>query len=331
MFKGFMSKKIYEFIVDEESAGERLDLYLGGQIPKLSRSRIQKAIKSGEVLVDRSEVTNVSYRVGDNERVLLEFTPPEPMKAFPEDIPLNIVYEDKFLVVLDKPPALVVHPAPGHRSGTLVNALLYHCDDLSGIGGVLRPGIVHRLDKDTSGLLVVAKNDEVHLSLSRQLLERTVSRVYHAIILGQMPTLEGVIDRPIGRSRRNRKKMTVVKSGGRDAVSYYNVMDTFPPFQYIKIKLGTGRTHQIRVHFSHFGRPILGDPDYGGRKLRKGGFSDEEKKIVQKALSIIDRQALHAAELSFYHPIAGREMSFNAVLPDDFESVLSVIRGSNEI
>ncbi|MCD6379716.1 RluA family pseudouridine synthase [bacterium] len=322
-----MGNKIYEFVVDEESVGDRIDLYLGGQIPELSRSRIQKAIKSGEVLIDGGEVKKAAYRVSDNERISLKFTPPEPMKALPEDIPLSIVYEDKFLIVLDKPPGLVVHPAPGHWSGTLVNALLYHCDDLSGIGGILRPGIVHRLDKNTSGLIVVAKNDEVHLSLSRQLMERTVSRVYHTIIWGEMPVRDGVIDQPIGRSRRNRKKMAVVKSGGRNAVTNYNVMDTFPPFQYIKVKLGTGRTHQIRVHLSHFGRPVLGDPDYGGRKLHRGGLSDEERKIAKKALSVIDRQALHAVELSFYHPIVEKEMSFKTVLPDDFESVLSVIKG----
>jgi 23S rRNA pseudouridine1911/1915/1917 synthase len=158
-------------------------------------------------------------------------------------------------------------------------------------------------------------------------MERTVSRVYHAIIWGEMPDRDGVIDQPIGRSRRNRKKMAVVKSGGRNAVTNYNVMDTFPPFQYIRVKLGTGITHQIRVHLSHFGRPVLGDPDYGGRKLRRGELSDEERKIAKKALSVIDRQALHAAELSFYHPIAGKEMSFKTVLPNDFESVLSVIRG----
>lgn len=326
-----MSKKIYEFTVDEKSSDERLDQYLGKQIEELSRSRLKKAIKSGEVLVGGSEVRKAAYRVSGGEKIFLEFTPPSPMEAFPEDIPLSIVYEDKDLLVLDKPAGLVVHPAPGHRSGTLVNALLYHCDDLSGIGGVLRPGIVHRLDKDTSGLLVVAKNDEIHLSLSRQLMERTVSRVYHAIVWGRMPRGEGVIDFPIGRSRRNRKKMAVVKSGGRDAVTSYNVMDTYQPFQYIEVKLGTGRTHQIRVHFSYYGRPILGDPDYGGRKLRKWELPGRERKIAQKALSVIDRQALHAAELSFYHPIAGRKMNFKTDLPDDFESVLSVIREDDEI
>lgn len=326
-----MNKRIFEFVVDEESSGDRLDLFLNRQIPEISRSRIQKAVKSGDVLVNGEEEKKPAYRLEGNEKISLGFTPPEPMEALPENIPLNIVYEDEFLVVVDKPAGLVVHPAPGHWSGTLVNALLYHCNDLSGIGGVLRPGIVHRLDKNTSGLIVVAKSDKVHMSLSQQLMDRTVSRVYQAIIWGAMPDQNGVIDGEIGRSRRNRKKMAVVRSGGRKAVTNYNVMDTFPPFQYIRLKLGTGRTHQIRVHLSHFGRPILGDPDYGGRKLRHRSLSDKERKIAKKALSMINRQALHAAELSFYHPGECKEMSFKTVLPDDFESVLSVMRGSNEI
>jgi 23S rRNA pseudouridine1911/1915/1917 synthase len=248
------------------------------------------------------------------------------MEALPEDIPLDIVYEDADLVVVNKPAGMVVHPAPGHGSGTLVNALLHHCSDLSGIGGVLRPGIVHRLDKDTSGLLVAAKNDRAHLSLSEQLMERKVNRIYHAVVWGEMPAAEGIIEAPLGRSPRDRKKIAVLESGGREAVTYYYVMDTFPPFQYIRVKLGTGRTHQIRVHLQHAGRPVLGDPDYGGRKIRRGELDSSERTVADKAMSLIGRQALHAAELSFIHPAEEREVSFEAPPPEDFGSVLSLLR-----
>lgn len=316
----------FEFVVDEESDGDRVDLFLSEQLPGISRSRIQKAIRAGEVFVDGDIAGKPSVSVRENQSVQLKFTPPEPMKAVPEDIPLDIVYEDGDLVVVNKSHGMVVHPAPGHASGTLVNALLHHCRDLSGIGGVLRPGIVHRLDKDTSGLLVVAKNDRTHVSLSAQLMERKVKRVYHAIIWGEMRSKEGVIEAPVGRSPRDRKKITVLESGGREAVTYYYVMDTIPPFQYIRVKLGTGRTHQIRVHLQYVGRPVLGDPDYGGRKLRKGEMDAVQRRTAEKALSLIDRQALHAAELSFIHPAEGREISFSAPLPEDFESVLSLLR-----
>ncbi len=322
-----VKERKYRFVVDEEDAGERLDVYLSEHIPELSRSRIQKAIKAGEVLVDGEGEVKPASPARENQEILLKFFPPRPMKAVPQDIPLDIIYEDGNMVVVNKPAGLVVHPAPGHRSGTLVNALLYHCRDLSGIGGDLRPGIVHRLDKDTSGLLVVAKGDQTHLALSAQMMQRQVERIYLAITWGEMPSREGVMEEPVGRSPRNRKKMAVLTSGGRDAVTYYYVLDTFPPFQYTKVKLGTGRTHQIRVHFSHAGRPVLGDHDYGGRRIRKGTLSPEERAIAQGALSLIDRQALHAAELSFFHPGRGEKMRFKASPPDDFQSVLALVGG----
>ena len=250
------------------------------------------------------------------------------MEVLPEDIPLEIVYEDEGLLVVNKAAGMVVHPAPGNEAGTMVNALLAHCRDLSGIGGFLRPGIVHRLDAQTTGLLAVAKSDEVHIALSRQLMERSVTRIYLAVVWGRMPADEGEIDAPISRSRSDRKKMAVVREGGREAVTYYSVLDTFSPLQYIRLKLGTGRTHQIRVHLTYSGHPVLGDPVYGGRKVRKGNLPKEEADRAAKALSLIDRQALHAGELSFFHPLLEKEMTFEAPLPDDFRAVLEVCRGN---
>ncbi len=320
-------RKVYTFIVDEEESGERLDSWLAGHIPELSRSRIQKALKDGEVLIGGLPVSKPSRKVRGGESVELRFSPPKPVELVPEDIPLDIIYEDEGLLVVNKAAGMVVHPAPGNETGTMVNALLAHCGDLSGIGGYLRPGIVHRLDAQTTGLLVVAKSDEVHIALSRQLMERAVTRIYRAIVWGTMPEDQGEIDAPIGRSKSDRKKMAVVRTGGRDAVTYYSVVDTFPPLQYIRLKLGTGRTHQIRVHLNHIGHPVLGDPEYGGRKFRKGNLPKEEVDRGAKALSLIERQALHAGELSFFHPLLEKEMTFEASLPEDFQVVLETCTG----
>jgi len=322
-------RKKYEFIVDEEDAGERIDRYLSDRIPGFSRTRIQKAINAGDVRVDGEPAPKPAMSLKEEQRISVDISPPTPIRAVPEKIDIDIVYEDEDLLVVNKKAGLVVHPAPGNTSGTLVNALLYHCGDLSGIGGEIRPGIVHRLDKDTSGLLVVAKNDRAHIGLSDQLMKRKVRREYRTIIWGQMKEREGSISAPIGRSPSNRKKMTVLESGGREAMTYYNIIDTFAPFQYIKVRLGTGRTHQIRVHFSYAGRFVLGDPEYGGRKIRKGNLSADEIRLAEKALSVIERQALHAAQLAFVHPVRNREMVFSAPLPEDFREVLAIIGGKD--
>jgi 23S rRNA pseudouridine1911/1915/1917 synthase len=314
------------FLVDEDDSGSRLDAYLSAQLPELSRSRVQKSIKAGEVLVDGAPAAKPSRKVGEGERIAIAFRPPEPVEIAPEKIPLDIVYEDEHLLVVDKRAGMVVHPAPGHETGTLVNALLAHCGNLSGIGGYLRPGIVHRLDADTSGLLVVAKGDEAHIALARDLMERRVSRVYEAIVWGSLPEASGVIDLPIGRSPADRKKMAVVENGGKEARTAYSVIDTLGPFQYIRLKLETGRTHQIRVHLSRVGHPVLGDPVYGGRRTSWGGFSGDAARIAKKALAMIDRQALHAKELSFTHPAMGVVVSFSAPLPADMAAVLEFLR-----
>ncbi|MCK4539424.1 MAG: RluA family pseudouridine synthase [Candidatus Krumholzibacteria bacterium] len=320
--------KIFRFIVDEEESGERIDSFLSGRIPELSRSRIQKAVKAGEVLCCGKPVGKVSSRVAGDDTIELKFTPPVPLSILPEDIPLDIVYEDSSLLVVNKQAGMVAHPAPGNETGTLVNALLHHCSDLSGIGGVIRPGIVHRLDRLTSGLLVVAKDDITHISLSRQLQERKVKRIYFAFVWGGMPAEEGEIDLPIGRSSSDRKKMAVIHRGGRQANTNYYVLDTFGPLQYIKIKLGTGRTHQIRVHLAHVGHPVIGDPVYGGNKIRKGSLGKFDLDKSRQVLSMIERQALHAGELSFFHPKKEELMSFEAPLPPDMESMLSFCRRS---
>ncbi len=320
-------KRVQSFLVDEDDGGERLDSFLSGQMPALSRSRLQKAIRAGEVTVEGVAVLKPSQKVRQQERVEVAFSPPRPLEIVPEKIPLDIVYEDEHLLVVNKAPGMVVHPAPGHETGTLVHALLGHCTNLSGIGGVLRPGIVHRLDAGTSGLLVVAKSDEIHIALSRQLMERSMHRIYIALVWGEMPEHSGVIDMPIGRSPRDRKKMTVIE-GGREALTTYSVVDTYSPFQYIKLKLGTGRTHQIRVHLSRVGHPVLGDPLYGGRTLRRGMLTGPRAAIARKALSMIDRQALHAEELSFVHPGTGAFMTFTAPPPDDLRAVLDFLRAA---
>jgi 23S rRNA pseudouridine1911/1915/1917 synthase len=319
-------RKSFSFLVDEDDAGERLDSFLSAQIPELSRSRIQKAIRAGDVSADGAPALKSAQKVRQGERIALSFSPPRPLDIVPEDIPLDILYEDEHLLVVNKPAGMVVHPAPGHETGTLVHALMAHCANLSGIGGVLRPGIVHRLDAGTSGLLVVAKDDETHIALSRALMERSVTRIYCALVWGEMPQATGVIDMPIGRSPADRKKMAVVAEGGREARTTYYVIDTFGPFQYIRLKLGTGRTHQIRVHLSRVGHPVLGDPVYGGRSGRRGGLGGKAAATADKALSMIDRQALHAEELSFVHPARGETMTFKAPVPDDFGAVLDFLR-----
>ena len=317
----------YVFLVDEEDGGERIDAYLSEQIPELSRSRIQKSIRSGELTVGGSPVTKPSRRVHEGDRLELVFSPPKPLDLEPEEIPLDILYEDDGLVVLDKPAGMVVHPSPGHDRGTLVHALLAHCRNLSGIGGVMRPGIVHRLDAGTSGLLMVAKSDEVHIALGRMLMERRIERIYYAVVWGEVEGETGTIDLPVGRSPRDRKKMAVLQEGGKEAFTTYYLLDTLGPFQYIRLKLGTGRTHQIRVHLSHTGNPVLGDPIYGGRRVRKGSLTKGEIELAARLLTLIDRQALHAGELSFEHPLTGVPMRFEAPPPLDMQSVLDVLRG----
>ncbi len=291
-----------------QNGADRLDKYLAENMP-LSRSRIKNAILSGEVSVN-GKIAKPGDKLKPGDAVTVRLEEPREASAVPEDIPIDIVYEDAYIAVINKPQGMVVHPAPGNFTGTMVGALLFRVKDLSGIGGEMRPGIVHRLDKDTSGLLVVAKNDEAHASLSKQIAERSAKRIYAAIVHGNIREDELTIDKPIGRSRRDRKKMAVDERG-RHAVTHVKVLERFGEFTYIEASLETGRTHQIRVHMASIGRPVAGDKVYGpGKpKLHENG------------------QLLHAKELRLRHPATGEEMVFKAQLPGYFEKALRMLRG----
>ncbi len=301
----------------ELEAGVRVDRYLADTL-NLSRTRIQHLLDEGMILVDGRRPRK-SEQVEAGQRIEVEVPPPEPLSEEPEDIPLDIVYEDNALLVVDKPAGLVVHPAPGHPGGTLVNALLHHVDDLSGIGGRLRPGIVHRLDRDTSGLLVVAKGDEAHQRLSEALKARNVRRIYKALVWGHLPEDEMRVDAPIGRDPRNRKRMAVV-DGGRRAATRFRVRDRWPAAELLEVALESGRTHQIRVHLLHLGHPIVGDPVYGVGWER--GMSGPARGWAMELARRVPRQFLHAAVLAFDHPSTGEPMRFEVPLPPDLAHVV---------
>ncbi len=303
--------------VTDEQAGKRADVLLSEALG-ITRSAAERLIESENVNIDGKSVTK-SLKVSVGQSFEVEIPDPEPSEAVPEDIPLDIIYEDDDLIVINKPKGTVVHPAPGNTSGTLVNALLYHCgNSLSGVGGVIRPGIVHRIDKDTSGLLVVAKNDETHLALSEQLKTHTISRVYYAIAVGNFGSETGTVNAPIGRHPTDRKKMAVIKSGknAKEAITHYTVLEHFSGFTYIKCRLETGRTHQIRVHMSYIGHPLMGDTVYGGGKTKF--------EVCNKAL--ISGQCLHAGELEFIHPRLHALMHFEAPFPPYFAELLEKLR-----
>lgn len=306
---------VFQFAVPPESEGQRLDLFVVQSIQtvELSRSRVHGLIKAGHVLVNGAE-RKAGYIVHLHDVITVRIPPPKPVGLTPEKVFFEILYEDDDVLVLSKPPATVVHPACGHDQGTLVHGLLQHCDDLSGISGELRPGIVHRLDKDTSGVMVVAKSDAVHSSLIRQFKGRSVKKIYHAIVVGGLSSLEGRVDFPIGRHPVNRKKMAVREHDGREAVTHWRVLEEFNgQFTYLEIRLETGRTHQIRVHMAALGHPVAGDALYGGKKRSCEEFA-------------IKRQCLHAYSLSFKHPVTGENLHFIAPLWLDMQQTLSLLR-----
>lgn len=325
--------------VGPEQAGLRLDKALALLAGEISRARLQQVIKEGGVHLNGAVVSDGSRKVAEGDTLALVMPAAKPPDPVGQDIPLTVVHEDEDLIVIDKPAGLVVHPAGGHEDGTLVNALIAHCgESLSGIGGVRRPGIVHRLDKDTSGLLVVAKNDRAHQKLAKQFADhgRTgpLQRAYLAIVWGAPRLREGTIDAPIERSTRNREKMTVVKEGrGREAITHITLLERYPPLfkgvgeaealaSLIECRLETGRTHQIRVHMSHIGHPLLGDALYGS------GFSTKAARLppdAQVALAALSRQALHAAVLGFEHPRTGEEMLFKSEPPQDFADLQATL------
>jgi 23S rRNA pseudouridine1911/1915/1917 synthase len=290
-----------------------------------SRSALKKLIASGGVWVDGKPV-KPHYQVHGGQVIKFQSVVGKSEKVAPEEIPLDIFFEDAHLLVVNKPAGMVVHPASGVYTGTLVNALLHHCRELSGINGANRPGIVHRLDKDTTGLLMVAKNDEAHRALAEQLARRTVRREYRAIVWGQFPAVKGSVDSPIGRHRVDRKKMAVQLVDGRKAVTHYRVEEEFGLCSYLSLKLETGRTHQIRVHLAHLGHPVLGDPKYGGRRKKLTSLHQPARETGQELLKIMPRQALHAKVLGFQHPVTGTAMQFESDLPEDMERVLELLR-----
>ena len=309
--------------------GERLDRFISKTSGSLSRSRVKSLIESGQVSYNGKKITEPSYRVKSNEIFIISIPEPESPVPKPEDIPLDVVYEDKHVIVIDKPAGLVVHPAPGNINGTLVNALLAHCENsLSGIGGIRRPGIVHRIDKDTSGLMVVAKNDQSHNSLARQFKEHSIRRNYAAMVWGIPRPKEGFIDANIGRSGRDRKKMTVLKSGGKQAITHYKVQKRFgESAALMDCELSTGRTHQIRVHMLSIGHPLLGDPTYGGKLTQARRMTLENDTLLE--ISRFPRQALHARSLGFVHPKTSELLIFESRLPDDFCSLIKALETAN--
>lgn len=313
-----------EFIVEAEAAGQRIDRFLSGEDTGLSRSALQGLVAEGHVLCNgKSIAKSLKLKAGDT--ILLEIPDAKPIEAVPQDIPLDIVYEDDHLLVVNKPKGMVVHPAPGNPDGTLVNALLWHCKgSLSGIGGEIRPGIVHRIDKDTSGLLVCAKDDESYRALSEQIAAHTVDRFYEAVVYGNVKEDSGTIDLPIGRSLKDRKEMAVrldarqpdgSLQGAREAVTHFEVLRRYEGFTHLRCRLETGRTHQIRVHLSYLGHPVAGDELYG----------------PQKAIKRLQGQCLHARALGFTHPVTGERLYFESQLPEYFTSFLKTLRPKEDL
>ena len=296
------------FLVSEEDGGQRIDLYLSNAQEELSRSYISRLITEERVLINGDPVKKSSVKTSSGDRVTLMVPESVIPDILPEDIPLDILYEDKDVIVVNKPKGMVVHPSFGHFSGTLVNALLFHCKDLSGINGVLRPGIVHRIDKDTTGSIIACKNDFAHESIAKQLKDHSIKRLYRTIVIGNLKE-DGVIDKPIGRSKNDRKKMGIV-SNGKNAVTHYHVLESFGNHTYAECRLETGRTHQIRVHMASIGHPVMGDKVYGNGKSPYN----------------TDGQVLHAMTLGFIHPTSGEYIETVAPLPEYFEKILRDLR-----
>lgn len=301
--------ELQEWTVEAQNAKDRIDKYVRDLLgDEISRSQIQSWIESGHIRVNGSTV-KTNYKVSENDTVTVQVPETSVAEIVPEDIPLDVCFEDSDVIVVNKPRGMVVHPAPGHSSGTLVNALMYHCKDLSGINGELRPGIVHRIDKDTSGLLMAAKNDKAHSSLAGQLKEHSVTRKYYALVHGNVAHDQGTIDAPIGRDSADRKMFTVTERNSKEAVTHFQVVERFGDYTFLELRLETGRTHQIRVHMKFIGHPLVGDPVYGRSKGIK-----------------MDGQALHAAILGFIHPRSGEHLEFSAPIPEDIEELLGILR-----
>jgi len=317
-----------ETLLVTDGAGERLDVFIAGRLPDMSRARIQRLVDEGLVLV-AGEARKSNYKVRAGDTITVRIPPPRPTDILPEEIPLEVVYEDADLVVVNKPKGMTTHPAPGSPAGTLVNAVLARCKDLSGVGGVERPGIVHRLDKNTSGLIVIAKNDRTHVSLQRQIQARTAVREYVALVWGDAPFEKAVVDAPIGRHPVDRKRMAVIREArpgapaARPAVTELRVLRRLRWMTLIEARLLTGRTHQIRVHCSFAGHPVVGDPVYAAPKHPlPQRFTKAEQAELQNLVTALKGQALHAARLSFDHPTTGERMEFETQPPKEMTDVV---------
>ncbi len=321
-----VGRKRVEIVVTPGQKKERIDKFLAAQLENASRAKIQRYIDDSSVLVN-DEPVRASYKILPGDRIVVLIPTSAPVdKAIPEDIPLTIVFEDDHLIIVNKPAGMVTHPGHGNWTGTLANALLFHCNRLSGLNDpFVRPGIVHRLDKDTSGLLVAAKDDVTHASLARQFFEHTVDREYWAIVWGRLSTKRGLIEADLGRSKSDRKKFAVVEEG-KFAATEYEVLEEYKYLSLVRLKLHTGRTHQIRVHLSHIGHPVFGDPTYHGRRINYGEPTPRMRQEVTHLLKIMERQALHAKTLGFIHPATKAHLHFDSELPADFQSVLESVR-----
>lgn len=300
---------IYSFYVGEEDSGQRLDSYIAKELDEVSRSYIQKLIKEDLVSVNNKKI-KASYIVNEGDSILVELPKPKKLEVIAEDIPLEIIYEDEDIVIINKPQDMVVHPAPGNYTGTLVNGLIYHIDSLSSINGIIRPGIVHRLDKDTSGILIVAKKDKAHRQISEDLKDRKVKRLYKALVHGEISKETDIINAPIGRHPVDRKRMAVTKKNSKEAVTNYKVLERFSNYTLVEAALETGRTHQIRVHMAHINHPIVGDPVYSRGKNEFG----------------LNKQMLHAYKLGFHHPNTGEYMECEAELPEYFNKIIDILK-----
>ncbi|HYA13613.1 MAG TPA: RluA family pseudouridine synthase [Syntrophales bacterium] len=318
-------ERTYEFIVASNEAGLRLDIYLTRKDIGLSRSQIKKLVDDGLVRVNQAN-TKVSYKLRHGDIIQISKREPMVYHVLPQDIPLTIIYEDFHILVVDKPAGIVVHPAAGHYQDTLVNAILYHCKDLSGIGGILRPGIVHRLDKGTSGLLVIAKTDEAHQGLAGQFKRHEVRKTYKALVYGNPKEDDGTIDAPLGRHPVDRKKMSTRSRRSKEALTYWRVLERYGVATLLNVDIVTGRTHQIRVHLTSLGYPVVGDSMYGNPKRA----NTIDNTLLRAKLKAMKRQALHAAHIGFVHPITYQDMAFSSPLPDDMAALCNFLRKSKK-
>ena len=323
-----IKEKKYRFEVPEGKKKERLDLFLTHAIENATRSKVQKLI-DGDLVTVNGLVVKSNYQVKPKDIIeAVHPISPRPEDVEPEDIPLNIIYEDEYLLIINKPAGMVAHPAYANYTGTLVNALLHHTKKLSELNEPGRPGIIHRLDKDTSGLLVVAKDDFTHAKIAEQFSKRTVDKEYHAICWGKFKNYKGELDSNIVRSKKDRKKFSTSETEGKHALTLYEVIEEFEFTTYLKVKLKTGRTHQIRVHLSSIGKPVFGDPTYGGRQIHYGSELPKINNRVQNLLNIMPRQALHAKTLGFFHPQKKEMIYFSSELPEDMKLLINKLKGA---